>query len=190
MDILDTREIDGVEHRVYLEVDNDCESPRNNDSNIGVVVARSDTHTWPVEDGDTIGGSTVADLVDARDFRVVARWLRMFCGATVVLPLYSTGNEGRPSAGTEDEAPTVGDYIGVTFDQPSTLKVTGVPADYVADGLSVDVDEYSVWAVGECYGYVIERATADGGWEDVWMCFGYIGREFAQAEAERAFSDL
>lgn len=202
VNVIDTREIDGVIHRVYLEQDQDCESPRGSDANAGVIVAPSSYYTWPMEDGDTIRAAEVAYALTTYSFTTVARWLRMFYGAITVLPLYSTGQEGRPSAGDESDTSPPGDYIGVTFDQPSTRKATGVPADQMAIALSVDVTEYSEWAIGECYGYVIERAEHDEsdpigvdisdheGWEQVESCWGFIGAEYAEQEARRALSDL
>lgn len=202
VEAIDTRVIDGVTYRVYLEQDPDAESPRETDTNVGVIVARSSQYTWPVEDGDSIGGARVADAVNDHDFHVVARWLRVFHRANVVLPLYSTGYESRPVAGQGGETPEVGDYIGVTFDQPSTRRITGVIPDHMSIALDTDVDEYSTWAVGECYGYVIERAEHDDSdplgldisdhadWEHVDSCWGMIGDEYAREAGMRALGDL
>jgi hypothetical protein len=203
IDAIDTRMIDGIEHRVYLEHDSDCESPRDTDCAVGVIVTEHNSLCcWPVEDGDGyLSGGHVQRAIEDHDFRAVARWLRMFYGASTVLPLYSTGQDGRPSAGDVTDAPDAGDYVGVIFDQPSTRRVTGVaPAD-VAVALTVEMDEYSTWAVGDCYGYVIERAeTGDSdplavdisdhnGWEHVDSCWGLIGEDYARTEAIRALSD-
>lgn len=159
-EILDTRTVDDVVYRVYLEQDSDCESPRDNDSTAGVIVTeggpRNPYYAWPTEDGDMISAWSVRCAMEDHSFRVVARWLRMFHGATVVLPLHS-GEGDRPSAGDATDTPDAGNYLGVTFDQPSTRKTTGVAAEDMASALSVDVDEYSTWARGDCWGYVIEK---------------------------------
>lgn len=190
-DALDTEVIDGVEHRVYLEQDTDCENPREwGDAFVGrITCVRSNRYLRPEEDGDTVSASYVQSAVDDHDFRVVARWLRVFYGASTVLPLYSGGNE-RPVAGQVTDSPYAGNYIGVTFDQPSTRRTTGVePAD-LETALAVEVDEWSAWAVGECYGWVIERATEDGEWEQTDSLWGLIGDDYARADAMRAFGDL
>lgn len=211
VDVLDTREVDGVEHRVYLVQDQDCESPRESgDCQAGIMVTRSNRYSWPVEDCDVIrtrgstrllSGTRVAEMCGDHEFRVIARWLRTFYGANVVLPLYARYDD-RPSAGDESDTPDAGSYIGVTFDQPSTRTVTGISPEAMAGALTTDVDEFSAWAVGECYGYVIERAEhADSdrlaldmsdhaGWEHVDSCWGFIGDEYARQEAIRALSDI
>lgn len=188
---LDTRMVEGVEHRVYLEQDDDCENPRENDYHAGVMVTvQNSRYRWPVEDGDEITGGYVRDVMDDHAFRVVARWLRMFYNASVVLPLYSSGQEGRPAAGDVTDAPEAGDYIGVTFDQPSTRSATGIELDDMPAALATDVDEFSAWAVGDCFGYVIERATESGEWEQVDSCWGFIGEDYARGEAQRALGDV
>lgn len=189
---LDTRMVEGVEHRVYLEQDDDCENPREwGDYFAGrMVTAPNSRYIWPAEDGDTVSGAHVQMVVDDHDFRVVARWLRMFYGATVVLPLYSTGNEGRPAAGDASDTPNAGDYIGVTFDQPSTRSATGIELDDIPAALATEVDEFSAWAVGECFGYVIERATESGEWEQTGSLWGLVGTDYAQAQARHALGDV
>lgn len=192
-DVLDTREVDGVEHRVYLVQDDGCDSPRGYDSNAGVMVTvggpRNPYYAWPAEDGE-VAASYVQCAVDDHAFRVVARWLRMFYGATVVLPLYSSGQEGRPAAGDVTDAPEAGDYIGITFDQPSTRRITGIELDDMPVALATDVDEYASWAVGDCFGYVIERATESGEWEETASLWGLVGADYARGEARRALGDV
>jgi hypothetical protein len=204
VDVLDTRVIDGVTYRVYLVQDQDCESPRESgDSNAGVIATRTNRNCdWPAEDGDTVTADELRDAIEDHSFRVVARWLRIFHGASVVLPLYSTGQEGRPTAGSKDETPAAGNYVGVTFDQPSTRRATGVELADMDIALSVDVDEFSTWAVGEVYGYVIERVKHDesdplgvdisdhAGWEHVDSCWGFIGYEYARSAAIGALSGI
>jgi hypothetical protein len=201
VNVLDTREVDGIEHRVYLVQDSDCESPRETDTSAGRIVAPSDRYEWPMEDGDTVTAYRVAQAIAEHHFHVVARWLRAFHGAQTVLPLYSDGPEGRPDAGHEDYTPECGNFIGVTFDQPSTRKVTGIGPDHMPVALQVDVSEFSEWATGECYGYVIEKAADEphpdchavhdcDQWEQVDSLWGMVGHEYARDEAIRALNDL
>lgn len=198
VDALDTREIGGVTYRVYLEQDPDCESPREFDAVAGRIVAYSREYVWPQENGDQVSAVEITSVMGDRSFHVIARWLRAFHGASTVLPLYSRG-DGRPVAGDETDTPDAGNYVGVTFDQPSTRRVTGVLPAHMAIALSVDVNEYSDWAVGETYGWVIERTETDDsdsamltgtGWEQVDACWGLIGDEYARMDALRALGDL
>jgi hypothetical protein len=206
VDLLATRTIDGVEYRVYLEQDDGAESPREfGDCHAGVIVAaRNRDYAWPAEDGDKITANYVQHAMDDHSFQGVARWLRMFYGASTVLPLYSKGYDSRLSAGDASDTPDAGDYAGVTFDQPSTRETTGIPAEHMTEALSVDVDEYSRWAVGEVYGYVIERRPTTephpdchaihvhdvDEWEHVDSLWGLIGDDYAEQEARRALAEL
>lgn len=195
---IDTRDISGVEHRVRLVQDEDCTSPRDFDCNIGKIVALSTRYDWPMEDGDTVSADRIASATQEYSFRAVSRWLRMFHGATMVLPLY-IGGDDRPIAGTEFERAR--SYIGVTFDQPKTREITGVTQESIARGLKEDIEEYGRWATGDAYGWVVERRAphphpeckathhADD-WQHVDSCWGFIGYEYAESEARSALADL
>jgi len=194
IDPLDTRDVDGTEYRVYLEQDSDCENPRESgDAQVGrIVCVRSPRYLRPEESGDNVSASLVQSAIDDHSFRVVARWLRLFYGASTVLPLYSGGDD-RPSAGDLTDSPDAGDYIGVTFDQPSTRRTTGVDnLEDIPTALSVEVDEFGEWARGETYGYVIERRDESefGEWEQTDSLWGLIGDDYARSEALRALGDL
>jgi hypothetical protein len=89
---VDTRLIGGIEYRVGI-VDEECESPRDTDAALSVIVAPSHRHRWPTEDGDTVCAGHVAAIVEEFDFPVVARWLRVFHGASVVVPAYAGHDE-------------------------------------------------------------------------------------------------
>jgi hypothetical protein len=202
IEALDTRDVDGTEYRVYLEHDTDCESPREfGDYHAGrIVCVRSREYVRPEEDGDDVSASLIQYAIEDHDFQVVARWLRVFHGASTVLPLYS-GYGDRPSAGDVTDSPKRGDYIGVTFDQPSTRRITGVELSDMPTALSVDVDEFSAWARGEAHGYVIERRAAEPHpdchavhdaeqWEQTDSLWGLIGDDYARAQALQALSDV
>jgi len=208
-EVLETREVNGVEYRVRLEQDQDCESPREDDVPAGVICAWSLDYTWPAEDSDQVTADRVRKAVghygqfgmyhEGRSFAAVSRWLRMFYGATIVLPLYSS-NAGL-STGTQDETPEAGNYVGVTFDQPSTRKTTGIPTERMADALRIDVEQYAQWAEGDCYGYVIERKAEnphpdchashdDEDWQYVDSCWGMVGSKWAEESAREALASI
>ena len=185
---------DGTWFRAILEVDEDATNPREWDNGGVIDVINQSRYNVPQE-----GDSAVRYNVEDHDFRVVARWLRMFHGATVVLPLYGGsgyGGEFNISAGNVDDTPEHGNYIGVTYDTPETRKVTGITDwESMAGALAAEVQEYSRWAAGDAYGYVIQVNTAgdpfdDDAWEgnedSVW---GFIGTEYAEQEAKRALAD-
>jgi hypothetical protein len=72
--------------------------------------------------------------------------------------------------------------VGWIFTTPETIENTGAPQDSWAEQLSNEVDEYSKWASGECYGYVVSRRvkTCACGecedWETTEACGGFIGQ--------------
>jgi hypothetical protein len=205
-DILETRTINNVDYRVRLVVDEECESPRGYDCHAGVICAWSLDYNWPAEDADTIYADDIrraigyyskyGDWLEGFSFRAVSRWLRMFYGATVVLPLYDAGGL---SVGGPDETPRSGDYRGVTFDTATSRKNTGIPAEHMAKALTADVEEYARWGAGECYGYILERQPADphpdchaphcsDEWEEVMSVWGHIGLEYAEETAREALA--
>ena len=74
-------------------------------------------------------------------------------------------------------------------------------SDFLPDFASIeaDVNAYNEWAIGECYGYVIqERVTYFNPihgerrmWEDAdASCWGFIGYDNAEAEALAALNHL
>lgn len=75
---------------------------------------------------------------------------------------------------------------GVILDTPETLAVRGFPdpltEEWLREGMAAEIGEYSKWANGEVYGYVIKDRNGD----DVESCWGFIGYEYAQQEANEA----
>lgn len=80
--------------------------------------------------------------------------------------------------------------------EPSERGRAGIP-DFAS--IEADVNAYNEWAIGECYGYVIqERVTYFNPihgerrmWEDAdASCWGFIGYDNAEAEALAALNHL
>lgn len=193
---------DGAPFRVVLELDQDSAdlNPRDNDDFLtGVIVALDtpDRMSWrPREDADDQANSaTIVDAIQDHAFPVISRWLRIFHGATVVLPLYE-GTDGL-STGEADDTAGPDEYRGVTFDTPATRKAIGQASpDEMARMLTSDVDTWSEWARGEVYGWVIQRGEIDEDGETVWdesgddSCWGFIGEWHARESARVALDDF
>lgn len=180
-------------------------SPREEyDHHVGVMVAHDQGYVLPSE-GDR--ANTIMDKLRESDvgFRAVSRWLRMFHGATVVLPIYRAGgNELRLSAGTADDNGD-GAAIGVIYDTPQTRReVWGdrMPAPvYVETSLRDEVEQYDVWSAGEMTAWEVQRFTGDEDadedddevWEQLHNCGGYYSteeaREQGMPELERIAAD-
>lgn len=198
---LDEQTITGQQFEYRARVVQDTEpaiDPRKDYSNAGRIVAL-DGDRWdqrPQEDGpDRYSRANAASILDAiqdHSFPVVSRWLRVFHGATVVLPLY--GMLHGLQAGDPDAQNPADGYSGVTFDTPQSRQDTigeglipterEVPTMRAA--LVADVDTYTAWAAGNVYGWIVERRPVDSGaeWEDLDSVWGYIGEtEYPMSEA-------
>lgn len=169
-------------------------------TNVGVMMAEGHRHyilgdKRPVylDDEARAAYNAAADAMVRAPFAVVARYLRIFWGATVVLPLglYDHGGVSMYVGGAID--PWDSGLVGVIFDTPGTRADTGVltPEDIEA-ALRGEVEEYDRFLRGEVYGYVIERlSTCDHGdvhSDHVDSCWGYIGDEFAISEGRSALN--
>ena len=79
-----------------------------------------------------------------------------------------------------------GGNAGLTFYTAKQIKDMGhetQPSDEdLTKWLTGEIDEYSKWASGEVYGYVIKDRNGD----DVDSCWGFIGHEYAVEEAKAA----
>lgn len=172
-------------------------NPRvDSDVHLGVIVASYPGHNLPNEDID------YARFGEHR-FRVVARWLRMFHGATVVLPIYSGGGgpELRLLVGLRGDEANAGDYIGIIYDTAETrAKGWGeeTPArDVVERALRAEVAQYDAWANGEMTMWAVQHSAAEesneddsADWETIDDCGGYYSIEEARGEGVRALEAI
>lgn len=177
------------------------DSPRvDRDMHAGVMAAHHRGYHLPAEDDtNPRQGSTGAYLAAAldmrrcygggegRSFRAMRRWLRMFHGASVVLPVYATGNDDRLQAG--DLADDGEGACGLIYDTPDTRRRgwgdDSSPATWVTvDNLRAEVEQYATWAAGEMTAWAVERCDLahdedpaevddDSGWTTVESCGGY-----------------
>lgn len=194
---------DGTLFRVVIEYDQETYdlNPRDNDCPVGRIVAISDDSriSVPQEDGDDpysrANAASIVDAIQDHSFPVVSRWLRIFHGATTVLPLY--GYLDGLHAGSPDATDPADGYSGVTFDTPATRKATGVLPDDTAHALAQDVDTYATWARGDVWGYIVQRGEVDDETgETVWdefgedSCWGHIGEDWAREAARVGLDDF
>lgn len=191
--------------RALVVADPEGFNPRTNyDHHAGTIVADFRGYTLPQEDRPGLHHNTVLAAIEDHPFRVVARWLRLFHGASVVLPLYNAGGNGgprlSPGSGAEDEDASPGNYIGVTFDSADRWAELGltydspearekrlptITRDDVVESLRAEVLQYNTWAHGEMLGWRVDR-TANAGddevWETVESAGGYFTVEDARAD--------
>jgi len=203
---------DGTPFRVILEPDEYGDlDPRKDYGNAGVMYVIDQPRYDVPQEADDVPGIDAA-IID-HDFRVVARWLKIFHGATVVLPLYSSyGHDFNVSAGDLDDHPEAGNYIGVTFDTAeSRVEICGDMIDpareYTTEDLAAmtraldaDVQTYRSWAEGDVWRYVVQTAWVDDGTGEItdWdvadsmdaTCGGFIGQQWAEEAATEALDSV
>ena len=163
----------------------DIDSPRDYAGRVAVIAcADSRTYNFPQEDDEVV--HALRD--DMHSHAVIARWLKVFHGATVVLPLFEDGRGGLWCGGENELGGR-----GLVFDTPDSRKAAWgdeTPTrEQVAEALRAEVKEYSQWATGDVWGVIIEQLvsvdTSDGAqtWEEVGACFGYVDQEWAEQSA-------
>jgi hypothetical protein len=134
-------------------------------------------------------------------FPVVARYLRVYYGATVVLPLWLIDHSGISMCTgpfTSDPAGWDSGIVGVIFDTPATRADcwgNETPTvEQVTAALESEVATYASWLEGDVWTVTVERMTApcgapcahcaarEGEWETVDSLSGIIGRQWAESE--------
>lgn len=183
------------------------ESPRDWCS-VGTMVTYHRRHNLPCE-GDLT--SEIDQGLQDYSFRTVERWLRVFHGATVVLPIWGydhgqlalkAGSRTYPFSDSWDSG-----LAGLIYDTPEGRETTGCPADKIEEALTQEVSLYDQWARGEVYGYIIERQTElpdiddngigraddDGVWQELdegGACWDFYGVETAMYEGKAELNAL
>ncbi len=146
--------------RIQYHFDPDAESPREW-CNVGRMVLSHRRYDLPSED-DHVAAVLDAERYHRPTLATIARWLRVFHGATVVLPVWAY-EHGAIAFHAGDR---IGQYAdrwdsglaGLIFDTPETREDTGVTdPEVIAAALAGEVELYSDWSNGMFVGRVIER---------------------------------
>ena len=186
--------------RVRLIADYDAEyaDPRQ-DTCLGVMAAHGHRR-YDLGDNTSLTHD-VHDALMRVGPRITARWLRIFHGATVVLPLglYDHGGITMYVGTTHafDAAGWDSGIVGLTFDTPETRAVCGTPPERIEEVLRGEVEEYDRYLRGEVYGAVYERLhtwTREDGetrteWEAEDSVGGMLGYEHAVEGAREHFPE-
>ena len=133
---------------------------------------------------------------DPNGYIVLTLWMLDHSGLTVRI-----GGDG-PDVGNpfpEDPGGWDSGRIGVIYVDRERLEaeygklITAPKRAKAEEVLRAEVDEYSRWLSGDCWGYVIERpdgSQTDDGWEEVDSCWGFIGFDDARQVATEAADHL
>lgn len=204
---VETFVVDG--HTVALYQDSDCLSPRDSDALLGLFLGLPH-RSYNIGD-EQLGAHAVYPCPDCggagcagcegegerapRDPADLAAMLKALHGARVVLQVGMIDHSGVSfyvGGGAHPHDPGGWDSgtCGFILDTPQTRKnyfgEVEPTEEQITQGLSVEVEEYARWAQGDCYGYTI----TDTNGEQVDSCWGYIGYEYAAAEARSAAQGL
>lgn len=171
---------------VWDEYNDENNDPRQYE-NLGVMAARG--HREYLLGDQTDETQEVHDaLVRTRKPNVVARWLKVYRGATVVLPLGLIDHSGisiyvGSGAHWCDPGGWDSGLIGLIYDTPETRENTGAPLESIERQLRAEVAEYDRYLTGDVWGIRVTRETVDGDTETLDECWGLLGREYAEQEA-------
>jgi hypothetical protein len=173
-DVLETFKSEDVQWKVEVVYDHDCDSPRDNDTNLGTFITWHRKYSSP--DANTFTEPSDFNrwwLLVENDPRYVRVPVYMYEHSGVI---YRASSGSNPFSDRWDSG-----MVGWIFSTPESIEITGVPLDSIESQLIEEVDYYSKWAEGECYGYVISKRKShcDIPEHDSFdvrdSCFGFIG---------------
>lgn len=173
-------------YTIRIEPDDDPESPREWD-NLGTIAhwhRRYDLGERKAEDTE-IGAFKRGGLP------LLTRYLRRYCGATVVLPISLLDHSGLhiwvgSSSHWSDPGGWDSGVVGFIYDSPEGRDRCGTaPAD-IERVLQGEIEEFDQCLRGDVYGYIIE--TPDG--EHVDSYWGFYGLDYCLSEAKEVAAGL
>lgn len=156
-----------------IQMDQDCERPYSDDDAVRIVVL----HRRYLDPAEGKCGKTPEEVArwekqNARDWYVVPLWLYDHSGT-----VYRVGGSNPFSCPWDSGRAGI---IALKKDEWGKGKGERNAKRFeYAQGIA---EEYTKWANGECYGYVLH--DADG--EELDSCWGFIGMETAEEEAREA----
>lgn len=177
---------------VHIEpdIDHGTDSPREDDGNVGVLALWHRRLNLPRE-GDLY--SRIIPNLGRENIGVLTRWLKVFHGATVVLPVFGYDHGQVRFKAAHDPGYPFDDQwdaglAGLIYDTPATREATGVTPEQVEQALIDEVRVYDQWANNELYRYEIRQGGGDDDFEVTDSCGGFYSEQEAREAAEEAMS--
>ena len=162
--------------RLEIVTDESCESPREWD-NLTVIVTLKNNH-------NTIGDFQVNDSEELREMLKDHK-------AKYAMPLYVYDHSGISLKCFEDKSMVGYPYndqwdagcIGMVYTTKKLLKDNGLdkyPKDKVIDQMKAEIETYSHWCNGECYGFVLSKLSKcdkcdQSNDKEIDSCYGFYG---------------
>lgn len=189
----------------HIEHDESCPSPREND-NLGTIAAWHRRHTlhddhcqpkgpegftrWLAE----MTGTAWGDTSDAVCRRIADR-------EYIVLPVYLFDHSGLALSTSPFGDPWDSGQVGYIFcskadarNEWGVKRLSKKREMQVIDQLKAEINEYSQWLGGDCWGYMIDSVSPDDPEEviaeGIDACWGFIGREYCEEEAQRLVNHM
>jgi len=139
--------------------------------------------------GDREINGTERKLIDRGGLRALTRWLTLFGGATVVMPVGMIDHSGISvyaggGAHWSDSAGWDSGTVGVIFDTPESREETGVPLDKIEEALREEIKQYDLYVTGQVYGYQVGERTVED------SCWGFLGLDAVKEAANESASEL
>lgn len=205
-DVIERYKRNGYDVEIIIDID--CASPRNNDGNFLFVsfpsrdAIKADEEISPDRTRicGACGGSGYANNDDAEDgstcdackgegqFEIdtvaeFAQLLKDEHHANLVLPVCRDEHGPNCRYWIAEYETELHRLYGFILDTPETLNVRGFPdpitEEWLRSGMEAEIDEYSKWADGECFGFVIK----DRNDTEVDSCWGHIGFDWVKQTA-------
>lgn len=160
---------------VRIEQDSDCESPM--EYNEGVHITYADRSRY------TLGNETATQ----EEHEELAR--RIKAGEILGLPVFAYVHSGVMLSTAPFSCPWDSGQSGFIWVEKATALdwyggkiLTAAKRAKALESLKSIITEFPSWLSGDCYGYIIE--DVDG--EHLDSCWGFIGHEYAEEEAQTA----
>jgi len=190
-DIIETDEETGL--TLKIEQDPDVERPYSHDGSVILAVL----HRQYINPAEKFAGADLTTVEGIAEFEAANAAAR---SPWVVIPLFlydHSGTSYRAGYSNPFSCPWDSGRVGVIalwradFDQPKRGALKGeawqqYKRAHWLKAANACCDEYTAWANGDCWGYVIEDEDGDDTGDS---CWGFIGREYAEEQAREAFAE-
>lgn len=177
--------IDGFTYRLFIERDEDADSPRDWD-NLGTI--------WHWHRRYDLGdGNAPGDVLESGNtFGDIARYMEKEYNAAIVLPVYLYDHSGLRISTSAFSCPWDSGMVGIIWvSRADVLKeyggkiITKKRRQVAISRLVGEVETYDQYLSGEVYGYIIDRFDAedeDAEPEELDSCWGFYGYKHAREE--------
>ena len=158
--------------------DSDAEPPRENcEANVSIMSLFHDRYSFPNE-----GTYRTPDYESWADMATdIAK-----NGGVCITPVFMLDHSCVALSTSPFNDSWDSGQVGFAWTTLERLDYLGVRLEDAFKAIQGDVEAYSEWLNGECYGYVI----TDSEGMEVESCYGFIGSEYVQEYATTVLADL